>query len=58
MVRLVCSACQKGFDAQTSDVLPFCSVRCQQIDLGRWLDERHGLPWEAEDAADSEYIEP
>ena len=58
MVRLICSTCQKEFDSQTSDVLPFCSVRCQQIDLGRWLDEQHGVPWEAEDAADAEYIEP
>ena len=27
---------------------PFCSERCQTIDLGHWLDERYRLP--AEDA--------
>jgi endogenous inhibitor of DNA gyrase (YacG/DUF329 family) len=27
---------------------PFCSERCQTIDLGRWLDERYRIP--AEDA--------
>lgn len=23
---------------------PFCSDRCQTIDLGRWLDERYRIP--------------
>ncbi len=23
---------------------PFCSVRCQQIDLGRWLGEKYMMP--------------
>ncbi len=29
--------------------MPFCSVRCQQIDLGRWLDEKFGVPYEGDD---------
>lgn len=24
--------------------MPFCSVRCQQIDLGRWLGEQYSVP--------------
>jgi len=24
--------------------LPFCSPRCKQIDLGRWLREAYSLP--------------
>lgn len=28
--------------------MPFCSSRCRQIDLGRWLDEGYGLPIEPE----------
>jgi endogenous inhibitor of DNA gyrase (YacG/DUF329 family) len=24
--------------------MPFCSSRCRQVDLGRWLDEKHTLP--------------
>ena len=24
--------------------MPFCSNRCRQIDLRRWLDERYSLP--------------
>jgi len=29
--------------------MPFCSPRCRQIDLGRWLDEGYGLPYESEE---------
>jgi hypothetical protein len=29
--------------------MPFCSERCRSIDLGRWLDERYGLPAEPKD---------
>jgi hypothetical protein len=29
--------------------MPFCSERCRLIDLGRWLDEEHGLPVETDD---------
>ncbi len=25
-------------------VFPFCSERCQTIDLGHWLDERYRIP--------------
>lgn len=24
--------------------MPFCSERCRQIDLGRWLREQHTVP--------------
>ncbi|MGU3538125.1 DNA gyrase inhibitor YacG [Methylobacterium sp. A54F] len=26
------------------DVRPFCSVRCSDIDLGRWLSDRYVIP--------------
>lgn len=26
--------------------MPFCSLRCAEIDLGRWLSEKNGLPYE------------
>ncbi|MCL4169284.1 UNVERIFIED_CONTAM: hypothetical protein GTU68_027619 [Idotea baltica] len=28
--------------------MPFCSPRCKQIDLGLWLNEAHGMPYEAD----------
>jgi endogenous inhibitor of DNA gyrase (YacG/DUF329 family) len=32
--------------------MPFCSLRCKQIDLGRWLDERIGIPVQRQDNED------
>jgi endogenous inhibitor of DNA gyrase (YacG/DUF329 family) len=29
--------------------MPFCSLRCKQIDLGRWLDECYSVPHEPEE---------
>jgi endogenous inhibitor of DNA gyrase (YacG/DUF329 family) len=44
-----CTICEKEFDPEGSRSLPFCSERCRRIDLGRWLDERYGLPYESLD---------
>jgi endogenous inhibitor of DNA gyrase (YacG/DUF329 family) len=33
---------------QQTETPPFCSQRCQLIDLGRWLDEEIGLPHEGD----------
>jgi uncharacterized protein len=43
-----CPICRQKFDAEKSQFLPFCSPRCKQIDLARWLDERYMLPSERE----------
>ncbi len=29
--------------------MPFCSLRCKQIDARRWLDEKYILPGNLED---------
>jgi endogenous inhibitor of DNA gyrase (YacG/DUF329 family) len=39
-----CPTCEREFDAKASTALPFCCERCRLVDLGRWLDEEHGLP--------------
>lgn len=39
-----CPTCEREFDPQESPAKPFCSERCRLVDLGRWLDEAHGLP--------------
>ncbi len=49
MSRARCPVCSRRFDPAGSRHLPFCSERCQQIDLGRWLDERYSVPIERED---------
>ena len=38
-----CPVCKKSRpgpapDRSVDDLFPFCSIRCKQIDLGRWLD--------------------
>ncbi len=39
---------------RTSPVYPFCSKRCQQIDLGNWLNDSYAI---SEDIVDTEGIE-
>jgi hypothetical protein len=46
MAQIRCPICRQYFDAEKSQSLPFCSPRCKQIDLARWLDERYTLPIE------------
>jgi endogenous inhibitor of DNA gyrase (YacG/DUF329 family) len=45
MSTIVCSTCKKEFEASDEPYMPFCSKRCQLIDLGRWLDEAPSVPW-------------
>jgi endogenous inhibitor of DNA gyrase (YacG/DUF329 family) len=40
-----CPGCGRAFKpAADSPWRPFCSERCQLIDLGGWLSERHAIP--------------
>lgn len=43
---MTCPICGKPAAA---DYRPFCSRRCADIDLARWLNEGYRLPAEAED---------
>ena len=36
-----CPICSKP---PTKDYRPFCSKRCADIDLGRWLNEDYSIP--------------
>ena len=39
-----CPSCKKKFASDPTSnlmVLPFCSKRCRDVDLGNWLDERY-----------------
>lgn len=44
MAIVTCGMCRKKFETTESKSLPFCSERCRQLDLGRWLGERYSLP--------------
>lgn len=54
MTCIPCSVCGNEFDPRLSVAAPFCSVRCQQIDLGRWLNEKYGLPCETDDESETQ----
>jgi uncharacterized protein len=41
---LRCPICERQFDPAASTAMPFCSERCRQIDLGRWLREVYSVP--------------
>jgi len=49
MAPLRCPICGKSFEPEASEAMPFCSLRCRQVDLNRWLGEQYGLPYESED---------
>ncbi len=38
-----CPICQRH-TVQGEDAFPFCSARCQDIDLGKWADEKYRIP--------------
>jgi uncharacterized protein len=49
MIKASCPICDKKLEGRTrADLpyLPFCSARCKQIDLGRWLGEAYHIPAE------------
>lgn len=39
-----CPICDAAFDPRTTPAPPFCSRRCQSVDLRRWLDEEYSVP--------------
>ena len=36
---------------------PFCSARCADVDLNRWLSDRYAIPANPEDEEDGEVAE-
>jgi len=46
MSRRLCPICKTPFGPDDSPALPFCSIRCKNIDLGRWMDEVYSVPHE------------
>lgn len=54
MSTLRCPICERPFDPARTTAMPFCSNRCRQIDLGRWLDEKYSVPVEEREEDESE----
>ena len=39
-----CPTCRQPVDWDASEFKPFCSERCQMVDLGRWANEEYRVP--------------
>lgn len=50
MSTLNCPICGRTFAMAETSAPPFCSQRCRQIDLGRWLREQYSVPVERNEA--------
>ena len=50
----LCPTCKKE---SAKPHAPFCSKRCAQIDLGRWLSGQYSIPAEEVDSADIEELQ-
>tara|TARA_R110001592_G_scaffold59905_4_gene182054 strand:- start:4726 stop:4959 length:234 start_codon:yes stop_codon:yes gene_type:complete len=50
ILEVNCPTCSKKVVWQEAATFrPFCSERCQQIDLGAWADESYAIPTEVKD---------
>jgi endogenous inhibitor of DNA gyrase (YacG/DUF329 family) len=43
-VKTRCPSCRGVAVKDGNKVFPFCSERCQMVDLGRWLTEEYRIP--------------
>jgi len=50
-VKTRCPTCRGVAVKDGNKVFPFCSERCQLVDLGRWLTEEYRIPEEPADGA-------
>jgi endogenous inhibitor of DNA gyrase (YacG/DUF329 family) len=42
--RVKCPTCHRESEWENNPHRPFCSDRCQLIDLGGWAEERYRIP--------------
>ncbi|MDR1382721.1 MAG: DNA gyrase inhibitor YacG [Planctomycetaceae bacterium] len=50
---LTCPVCEKIFSIHDEHIaMPFCSLRCKQIDAMRWFNEQYSMPIEKKETDD------
>jgi endogenous inhibitor of DNA gyrase (YacG/DUF329 family) len=49
-MRVKCPTCRTEVEWEHNRFRPFCSERCQLIDLGAWTEERYRIPGEKVDS--------
>lgn len=43
--KLKCAICREPIGLRPENrYFPFCSERCQMVDLGKWMDEEYTIP--------------
>lgn len=52
-----CPICREAVPSETREA-PFCSPRCKNIDLGRWLNEEYRIPVESLESPEASAEEP
>jgi len=46
----LCPICKKPAKPRSENrAFPFCSSRCKQVELGKWLNEEYAVPVEEDD---------
>ncbi len=45
-IQLRCPTCRKPVARDDNPFRPFCSERCQVVDLGNWASDRYRVPGE------------
>jgi endogenous inhibitor of DNA gyrase (YacG/DUF329 family) len=48
-MKVKCPSCRRESTKDGNKFFPFCSARCQLVDLGKWLDEKYRIPGEPVD---------
>jgi len=49
-----CPTCGKPVEWKDNPVRPFCSERCQLVDLGKWVEGEYCVPGEQVPQAEAE----
>lgn len=52
--RVKCPTCRKEVQWENNPLRPFCSERCQLIDLGAWTEERYRIPGDKPDKSSAD----
>ena len=45
-MAMKCPTCGKSIDWKDNPFRPFCSERCQLVDLGKWVEGEYRVPGE------------
>jgi hypothetical protein len=57
MPLVKCPTCGKQVEYSGNEFRPFCSERCQLLDLGAWADEEYQLPAESAELTEEDLRE-